>query len=145
MTDRSTSLGPISYLVVEYPENKMTGQGLQGLVDLVNSGTIRILDFRFITRDSDGSLRAIQLQDLDLDGSFDLTVFEGVSSGLLDEGDLRDAAAVVNPGASAGILIFENRWATAFVDALRGAGAELVAAGYIPQGDVLSALDATEH
>jgi uncharacterized membrane protein len=145
MPDRSSSLGPVSYLVVEYPESKLTGEGLLRLVDLVNSGTIRIFDLRFITRDADGSLKAIQLQDLDLDGEFDLAVFEGVSSGLLDDGDLRDAAAVIKPGTSAGILIFENRWATDFVDALRGAGAELVAAGYIPQGDVVSALDATDH
>jgi len=145
MAESSTAVGPISYLIVEYPENKMTGEALRRLIDLVDNGLIRVFDLRFITRDADGTLRSIELQDLDLDGKFDFAVFEGVSSGLLDEGDLRDAAAVIEPGTSAGILIFENRWAVDFIEALRGAGAQLVAAGYIPQGDIVAALDATER
>jgi len=145
MAESSTAVGPISYLIVEYPENKMTGEALSRLVGLVDNGLIRVFDLRFISRDADGTLRSIELQDLDLDGKFDVAVFEGVSSGLLDESDLRDAAAVIKPGTSAGILIFENRWAADFIEALRGAGAQLVAAGYIPQGDLVAALDATER
>jgi hypothetical protein len=145
MKDEISTVGPISYLIVEFPENKMTGEGLQRLVELVSAGLIRIFDLKFITRDLDGSLRSIELQDLDLDGQFDVAIFDGVSSGLLDSDDLRDAASVIRPGSSAGILIFENRWALGFVQALRGAGAELVAAGYIPQVAVVEALDATEN
>jgi hypothetical protein len=74
----------------------------------------------------------------------DLAVFEGASSGLLDDSDLADAASVIDPGSSAGILIFENRWATPFTQALRRGGAELVAAGYIPQDALLASLDATD-
>ena len=144
MADDAETMGPISYLIVEFPGNKMTGEGLPILVDLVERGLIRILDFLFVTRDADGSLNAIELQDLDLDGDIDVAVFEGVSSGLLDEGDLSDAASVIEPGSSAGILLFENRWARSFTQALRRGGAELVAAGYIPLDAIEASLDAAE-
>ena len=108
------ALGPISYLVVQFPGNKMTGEGFPILVDLVDRGLIRILDLLFATRDEDGSIRAVKLNDIDRDGRMDLAVFEGASSGLLDDSDLTDAASVIDPGSSAGILIFENRWATPF-------------------------------
>jgi Family of unknown function (DUF6325) len=137
-------MGPISYLVVEFPGSRMTGEGFPALVDLVDRGLIRILDLAFFTRNADGSVRGIELRDLDHDGSLDLTVFDGASAGLLDQSDLDDAAGAIEPGSSAGVLIFENRWAATFVDALRRGGAELVAAGYIPLADVVAALDATE-
>jgi hypothetical protein len=137
-------LGPISYLIAEFPGNKMTGEGFPALLDLVESGLIRILDLMFVTREDDGTLRALALTDLDNDGELDLAVFEGASSGLLDDTDLAEAAAVIEPGSSAGILIFENRWAKQFTDALRRGGAEVVAAGYIPQDALLASLDATE-
>jgi hypothetical protein len=145
MASETEAMGPISYLVVEFPGNKMTGEGFLLLVDLVDRGIIRILDLVFVTRETDGTVRAIDLRDIDHDGQVDLTVFEGASSGLLDESDLADAAPVIEPGSSAGILIFENRWATEFTQALRRGGAQLVAAGYIPQDDVAASLDATDH
>lgn len=76
---------------------------------------------------------------------FDLAIFEGVSAGLIDASDVADATPVVEPGSSAGILIFENRWAAPFTQALRRADAQLVAAGYIPQDTVLASLDATDR
>jgi hypothetical protein len=136
------ALGPVSYLVVEFPESKMTGEGFPILVDLVDQGTIRILDLVFITRGLDGQVTRLELSDLDGDGELDLSVFSGAGSGLLDDGDLDDAASVLELGASAGVLLFENRWATSFIGALRRGGAELVAAGYIPQDDLLASLDA---
>lgn len=139
------AMGPISYVIVQFPGNKMTGEGLPILVDLVDRGVIRILDFVFATRDADGTIRTIELSDLDRDGKMDLAVFEGASSGMLDDSDLADAASVIDPGSSAGILIFENRWATPFVQALRRGDAELVAAGYIPQDAIVASLDATDR
>jgi hypothetical protein len=141
---KTAALGPISYLIVEFPDNKMTGEGFATLLDLVDRGVIRILDLMFVRRDSDGSIRALELQDIDHDGQFDLAVFAGASSGLLGESDLSETASVIEPGSSAGILIFENRWATPFIQALRRGQAELVAAGYIPQDDLVAALDAAE-
>jgi len=139
------ALGPISYLIVEFPGNTMTGEGLANLVDLVDQGLIRILDLTFVTRETDGTVRALDLRDIDHDGTLDLTIFEGASSGMLDDSDLADAAPAIEPGSSAGILVFENRWAAPFTEALRRSGAELVAAGYIPQDALLASLDATGH
>jgi hypothetical protein len=144
-TERPKTMGPVSYLIVEFPRNKMTGEGFSLLVDLVDRGLIRILDLLFVSRDVDGSMQIIDLQDLDRDGKFDLTLFEGVSSGLLDSSDVADATSVIEPGSSAGILIFENSWATPFVEALRRADAQLVAAGYIPHDTILASLDGTEQ
>jgi hypothetical protein len=137
-------LGPVSYLIAEFPGNKMTGEGLEILVDLVDRGLVRILDLVFATREEDGSLHTVAMHDLDADGTIDVALFEGVSSGLIDDSDLADAAAAIEPGSSAGILIFENRWATPFVQALRRSGAELVAAGYIPQDALAESLDALD-
>jgi hypothetical protein len=145
MADEANALGPISYLVVEFPGSKMTGEGFPILLDLVDKGVIRILDLMFITRDADGSTRVVDLSDIDRDGQMDLAVFDGASSGMLDQSDADDAGAVIAPGSSAGILIFENRWAISFVQALRRGEAELIAAGYIPQQDIVAALDATER
>jgi hypothetical protein len=144
MPEEGGPLGPISYLIVEFPGNKMTGEGFAHLLDLVDRGVIRILDLMFVTRGDDGSMRALDLQDIDHDGKFDLAVFAGASSGLLAQSDLAEAASVIEAGSSAGILIFENRWATPFVQALRRGEAQLVAAGYIPQDDLVAALDAAE-
>ncbi|MGE5290938.1 MAG: DUF6325 family protein [Micromonosporaceae bacterium] len=144
-TDELKAMGPISYLIAEFPGSKMTGEGFPILVDLADRGLIRILDLRFVTRELDGSIRAIELQDIDRDGQFDLAIFEGAASGLLDDSDIADAETVIEPGSSAAILIFENRWATPFTQALRRGGAQLVAAGYIPHDTIAASLDATEH
>ena len=139
-------MGPISYVIVQFPGNKMTGEGFPILVDLVDRGLIRILDLVFITRADDGSTAVLELNDLDRDDNVDVdvAVFDGASSGLIGESDIAEAANAVEPGSSAGVLLFENRWAASFVQALRRGGAELVAAGYIPQDDLLAALEAAE-
>jgi hypothetical protein len=142
--DDVEAIGPVSYLIVEFPGSRMTGEGLPILVDLVDQGIIRILDLLFVKRDEDGTLTTAELTDLDGDGELDLMIFEGAASGLLDETDLADAAAVVEPGSSAAILLFENRWATPFTQALRRGGAEVVAAGYVPLDAIVASLDATE-
>jgi uncharacterized protein DUF6325 len=144
VTDELDALGPISYLVVEFPGNKMTGEGLPILVDLVDRGVIRILDLLFVGRETDGTAHVVELADLDSDGTLDVTIFEGATSGLLDEGDVADAGSVIEPGSSAAVLLFEHRWATPFTQALRRGGAQLVAAGFIPHDALAAAVDATE-
>jgi len=144
-TAKLEGLGPVSYLIVEFPGNKMTGEGLKKLIDLVDRGLIRILDLEFIKREADGSIRTVQLRDIDRDGRLDLAIFEGAYSGLLDDADLEEASSAIAPGSSAAILIFENHWALPFVQTLRHGGAQLIAAGYIPQDSLADALDATEH
>ena len=143
MTDE-IELGPVDYFVVEFPGNKMTGEGLPLLVDLVDRGIVRILDLEFIRKDTDGRVTAFEITDLDGDGQLDLAVFDGAFSGLLDQEDLASAAALIEPGSSAGIVVFENRWAAPFIGALRRGGAQLVASGRVPVEDLISALDEVE-
>ena len=137
-------MGPIDYLVVEFPGSRMTGEGLPLLVDLVDRGIIRILDLMFVKKELDGSMKGMAITDLDHDGKLDLAVFEGASSGLLDEDDIADAGGVLEPGNSAGILVYENVWAAPFATALRRGGAQLVASGRIPVQALLAAIDAAE-
>jgi hypothetical protein len=131
-------IGPVDYLIVEFPGNKMTGEALPILVDLVDRGIIRILDFAFVTKDADGNVGGIAIQDLGWD--VDVTIFEGIQSGMLDEEDLAEAASIIEPNCSAGVLVYENRWAGPFAAALRRSGAELVASGRIPVNALLQAL-----
>ena len=133
-------MGPVDYLVIEFPGNRMTGEGWPILVDLVDRGIIRILDLAFIRKDEDGSVSGLTLQDLGDDG-VELTAFEGASSGLLGDDDLAEAAAAVEPGCSAGVLLFENTWAAPFAAAMRRSGGELVAFGRIPINALMAALE----
>ncbi|WP_246338442.1 DUF6325 family protein [Streptomyces lunaelactis] len=142
--DEFSEMGPVDYLVVEFPGNRMTGEGLPLLVDLVERGIIRILDLSFVRKELDGSVSGLQIADFDADGELDLTLFEGASSGLLGEDDLQDAAAVLEPGNSAGIIVYENVWAGPFAAALRRGGAQLVASGRIPVQALLASLEAAE-
>ena len=136
--------GPIDYVVIEFPGNRMTGEGFPLLIDLVDSGIIRIIDLQFVTRELDGSVTAVEIADFDGDGQLDLAVFEGASSGLIGQDDLDEATSIIEPGNSAGIIIYENVWAGPFAAALRRGGAQLVASGRIPVQAILAALDATE-
>lgn len=145
MTSSEDEIGPIDYLVVEWPAGtEPTGEGLTQLVDLVDRGIIRVLDLAFVRREPDGAMIKVELSDLDLDGHPDLAVFEGASSGLLGDEEREAAAAAVEPGNSAALLIYENRWAAPFATALRRGGAELVAAGRIPVNAIIAALDKLE-
>ena len=144
MADDVAEMGPVDYLVVEFPGSQMTGEGFPLLVDLVDRGLIRILDLVFVTKGSDGSVAAMEIADLDGDGSLDLAVFEGASSGLIGEDDLAEAGGVLEAGSSAGILVYENVWAAPFAAALRRGGGQLVASGRIPVQDLVAAVDAAD-
>jgi hypothetical protein len=144
MTQTTPDVGPIDYLVVQFPGAKLTGEGLAALVDLTERGIIRILDLRVAVVRDNGDFAAVALTDLDQDGQLDLAVFAGVQSGLLDDDDLAEGAALVGPGDAVGVLLYENTWAGPFVSALRRQGAELVAGGRIPADQVIAALEALE-
>ncbi len=137
-------VGPIDYLAVEFPGARLQGEGLAALVDLVDRGIIRILDLRAAKVDEDGSVTALALTDLDGDGELDLAVFQGVQSGLLDDDDIAQSAALITPGNAVGLIVYENTWAGPFVSAMRRAGAEVIASGRIPADDVVAALEALE-
>jgi hypothetical protein len=144
MSDELDELGPIDYLIVEFPGNRMNGEALPLLVDLVDRGIIRILDLVFVRKDLDGSVAGIVLADLDGDGELDLAVFEGVSSGLIGDDDIEEAGSVLEPGNSAGILVYENVWAAPFARAVRRSGGQYVAGGRIPVQALLAALEAAD-
>ena len=137
-------MGPIDYIVVEFPGSKMTGEGFPILLDLVDRGIVRILDLVFVTKNLDGSVQGIAIADLDGDGALDLAAFEGASSGLLGEDDIEEAGTVLEPGSSAGILVYENVWAGPFAAAVRRGGGQLVASGRIPIQAMLAALEAAD-
>ncbi|MGP4052950.1 DUF6325 family protein [Streptomyces sp. 2A115] len=142
--DEFDDIGPIDYLVVEYPGSRPTGEALPYLVDLVDRGLIRILDLVFVRKDPDGSVEAVDMVDLAREGNTDLAVFEGATSGLLGQDDIQEAGKAIGAGSTAGIVMYENRWAAPLARSLRRSGARLVAAGRIPVQDVIATLDLAE-
>ena len=142
-THSDVDVGPIDYLAVEFPNAEFTGEALGALVDLVDRGVIRVLDMRVAIVTEHG-FTAMALSDVDGDGELDLTVFQGVESGLLEDDDLAQSAALVGPGNAVALLVYENTWAGPFVSALRRKGADVVASGRIPAADVVAALEALE-
>jgi hypothetical protein len=143
-TEELEEMGPIDFLLIEWPGRQPTGEAVPLLVDLVDRGLIRILDLAFIAKAEDGSVAGLEIADLGQEVE-ELKVFAGASSGLLSEDDTAEAAAALDPGTSAALMVFENRWAAPFASALRRSGAQLVASGRIPVQAVLAALEATEE
>ncbi|WP_411103234.1 DUF6325 family protein [Streptomyces sp. cmx-4-9] len=143
MSEAIEDMGPVDYVVVEFPGNRMTGEAFPLLVELVEKGIVRLLDLRFVRKDADGSITALELTALD-DDSSDWSVFDGVSSDMLDEDDLQEAAKALQPGNAAAVLVYENRWAAPFARALRRSGAQMVASGRIPVQAILASLDAED-
>ena len=145
MNDNDIEVGPIDYLVVEWPAGKQPdGEGLKHLIDLTDRGIVRVIDLAFIKKEEDGTVSGMAITDLDADGSLDLVEFEGASSGVIGEDEYEDAGDVLEPGASAAILVYENTWAAPFATALRKNGAQLVANGRIPVNDIIQKLDQLE-
>jgi hypothetical protein len=136
-------MGPIDYVLVEWPGRQPTGEAAPLLVDLVDRGIVRILDLVFIAKAEDGSVTRMEISDLAGDVP-ELEVLEGASSGLLSEDDDREAAEALEPGTSAALLVYENRWAAPFAAAVRRSGGQLVANGRIPVQALLAALDEAE-
>lgn len=136
-------MGPIDYIVVEWPGRQPNGEVAPHLVDLVERGLIRILDLVFVAKDEDGNVAGLEISELAGEVA-ELSVFEGASSGLLSDEDIDEAGGVLEPGTSAALLVFENTWAVPFVAAVRQSGGQLVSSGRIPVQDLLAALDAAE-
>jgi hypothetical protein len=136
-------MGPIDYIVLEWPAQQPTGEVAPMILDLVDSGIIRILDIAFLAKGEDGSVGALDLGALNGDAA-GFSEFEGASTGLLGQDDLEEAAAALEPGTSAAVLVWENRWAAPVAMALRKSGGQLVASGRIPVQAILASLDAVE-
>lgn len=136
-------MGPIDYVLIEWPGRQPDGRAAPHLIDLVDRGIIRLLDLVFITKAEDGSVAGLAVSDLG-EASEEFAVFEGASSGLLTEEDTDEAAKALEPGTSAALMVFENRWAAPFATAVRESGGQLVASGRIPVQAMLAALEAAE-
>lgn len=133
-------IGPVDYLVLQMPTDQRDGSIAAALLDLVDTGTVTILDLMVVQKDDSGVVSGIELDALD----GELRIFAGARSGLLDDSDREEAGAALEPGTTAAVLVYENAWARPFVAAAREAGADVVASARIPADVLNSALDALE-
>ena len=143
MTEALEEMGPVDYLVIEWPDEQPKGAAAPLLLDLVDRGVIRVIDIAFLAKREDGSIEMLEISNL-AEESDELKALLGASSNLLSDEDMTEAAQVLDPGTSAGILVYENRWAAPFAAALRRSGAQLVANGRVPVQSIVAALDAAE-
>jgi len=135
-------LGPVDWLVVEFPDKQPTGQIAPHLKDLVDRGLIRVLDLLVLQKDTDGTLNVSELSDLDPSELGELRTTEAELAMVLSEQDVLDLAETIEPGSTAAVLVWENLWAAPFGSAVRKAGGQLVASGRIPIQAVLAAIEA---
>ena len=143
MTEESVlEMGPIDYVVLEWPGRQPKGDAVPLIIDLVERGIIRVLDIALMVKGEDGSVAAIDLGEFEDPGGFE--AFEGASTGLISQEDLEDAAQVPGSSACAAVLVWENRWAAPVAVALRKSGGQLVASGRIGIQAVLAALELAE-
>jgi len=133
-------MGPIDFYCIEFPHRHFSGEALPYFVDLVDRGIVRLLDLIVISKEPDGSVKRLNVVEL----GPNLAVFDGASSGLLDEEDVQAAAETIASDSAAILMVIENRWAAPFAMALRRGGAQLVASARLPVQAILAALDASE-
>jgi hypothetical protein len=141
--DPDDELGPIDFLAIEFPGARLSAPGFEQLLSLADQGVIRLLDLEFISKDSAGNARKVDVGDLANSG-VDLSVWNGASSGLLDRADIDEIAAAIQSGSVAAVVVYENRWVLNLVNAWRRDGARFIADGGISADDIVTALDATE-
>jgi len=145
MTDATLDeLGPVDYVIVEFPAgaSRFTGEMAGELLALVDAGTIRVVDMIVLVKDEDGSIDAMELSDLGELG--DLQRLEAELAELLAEEDVEHLAAAMDPGSTAGVIIYENLWAAPFASAARRAGGRLIANGRIPSQAIIDAIETDE-
>ena len=142
--DEVDELGPVDWIVVEFPGSRFNGQIAPALLDLVERDLIRVLDLLVLKKDDDGTLEAFELSDLDEGEIGGFREYESELAMLLSEEDVTSLAAAIEPGSSAAVLIWENTWAAPFASAVRRSGGQLVASGRIPIQALLAAIEADE-
>jgi hypothetical protein len=132
-------IGPVQYLIVSFPGNKFKGEILPELANLVESGTIRIIDLAFVGKDAAGNTLMFELSDLDPAIQQEFGAMGAEASGLFNEDDLRAAAEELDPESSAALLVWEDVWATKLANAIRNAGGEVLDLERIPRDVVVAA------
>ncbi|HEX3301385.1 MAG TPA: DUF6325 family protein [Thermomicrobiales bacterium] len=125
--------GPIEMLAVKFPGNKFTGEIAPALADLIESGTIRVIDILFVRKDADGMVEISEISELDDEtyAQFDLVTSD--MEGLMSDDDGRRMSELLEPDSSAAVMVFENTWATRFTEAMRHADGEVVFNERIPR------------
>jgi hypothetical protein len=144
MTESVDELGPVDYLVIEFPGSKFNGEIAPILLDLVDRNIVRVLDLILIRKDSEGAYEAFELADIEAGELGQLRQMETEIAELLSADDIANVAAALEPGSSAGLLVYENLWAAPFASAVRRFGGQLVAGGRIPIQALLAAIEADE-
>ena len=142
-TSETEAHGPVDFALLEFPRDRLTGEAAQALMDLVEAGTIRLFDLLVISKDADGGVEVLELTDPGGPAA-GFSYFAGARSGLLGDEDVQEAAAALEPGTSAAVLVWENRWAAPVAVALRKSGGQLVASGRLPVQAIIASLDAAE-
>ena len=137
-------LGPVDFLAIEFPGGRLTAPGFEKLLGLADRGIVDILDMEFIAKDADGTSKKVDVWEFAVPAGVDLAVWAGASSGLLDDSDVAEISAAMQPGSVAVVVIYENRWVLGLVDAWRRDGARLIANGGLSADDIIAALDAAE-
>jgi Family of unknown function (DUF6325) len=127
-----------------FPGGRLTASGFEKLLSLADQGVVEILDMEFIAKDADGKSKKVDVWEFAVPDGVDLTAWAGASSGLLDDSDVGEISAAMQPGSVAVVVIYENRWVLGLADAWRRDGAQLIANGGISASDIVTALDATE-
>jgi hypothetical protein len=144
MSGADAELGPVDYVVVAFPagEANFSGEMASELRALMESNTVRVLDLLLVTKDEDGSVEAAELRDADDSEVGQLRAAEADLAVLLAESDVEEIGAVLEPGSTAAVLVWENTWAAPFGSAVRRSGGQLVASGRIPAQAIVAAIDA---
>jgi hypothetical protein len=145
VTDTIDEFGPVDYLVVEFPGSKFNGEIAPALLDLVDRDIVRVLDLILIVKEADGTFDAIELADVDESAAGDLVRLETHIAELLSEEDVISLTAAIEPGSTAALLVYENKWAAPFAAAVRHSGGQLVANGRIPLQAIAAALEADDE
>ena len=144
MTETVDDLGPVDWVVIEFPGSKLNGEIAPVLKDYVDRKLIKVLDLLFLKKDDDGSFEAFEASDLE-DGEIgELRAYETKLAMLLSEQDVLDLAETIEPGSSAAVLVWENTWAAPFATAVRHSGGQLAASGRIPIQALIAAIEADE-
>lgn len=125
------TIGPVEYIIIQFPGNQFKGEIVPALADLIESKTVRIVDLVFIVKDEDGNVVWDEYDAGENGDGFGFAHLDG-DAGLLNEDDILVAAEVMDPNSSAALLVWEDLWAAPFAAAIRNAGGELIAGGRIP-------------
>jgi hypothetical protein len=139
------SIGPVEYMIVAFPGNRLKGEIVPALAELVEAGTLRIIDLAFVMKDADGVVVTAEMGDLDSEVFRAFDALSPETMGLLNQDDLAAAGEELEPNSSAALLVWEDVWATKLRDAILNAGGELLDLERVPYEVVNAAVEFAEQ